>query len=121
MLLNLTLAQFLTVFGAIAAFSIALYMLDRTRRRQVVATLRFWTDAITPSPITRRTRIQQPLSLLLQLLGMLFLLLAIAEFQYGGRQNVRRDHVLVLDTSAWMGAAAPGQTGQTQTGQTLMD
>ena len=35
---------------------------------------------------------------------MLLLLLAIAEFQFGGSRNARRDHVLVLDTSAWMGA-----------------
>jgi hypothetical protein len=122
MLLNLTLAQFLPIFGAIAAFSIALYMLDRNRRKQVVATLRFWSESAQPAPITRRTRIQQPISLLLQLLGMFFLLLAIAEFQLGNRQSVRRDHVLVLDTSAWMGAAAPAQPGTTgQQNQTLMD
>ena len=33
-ILNLTLGQFLITFGAIAAFSVALYLLDRTRRRQ---------------------------------------------------------------------------------------
>src|SRR5580700_10112775 len=119
-LLNLTLGQFLTVFGAVAAFSIALYLLDRNRRRQVVATLRFWVEPGKAAPLTRRSRIQQPLSLFLQLLGMLLLLLAIAEFQFGGSRSARRDHVLVLDTSAWMGAALP-RNASNGTNATLMD
>jgi hypothetical protein len=118
--LNLSLAQFLTTFGVIAAFSVALYLLDRTRRRQVVATLRFWVEPGEPAPVTRRRRIQQPLSLLLQLLGMALLLLALAQFQFGGRQNSRRDHVLVLDTSAWMAASLPAR-GDTGSNLTLMD
>ena len=112
-LLNLTLGQFLTVFGAVAAFSIALYLLDRNRRRQVVATLRFWVEPGKAAPVTRRSRIQQPLSLLLQLLGMLLLILALAEFQFGGSRSARRDHVLVLDTSAWMGASLPNRPNAT--------
>ena len=111
--LNLTLGQFLPLLGAMAAVTVALYMLDRTRRRQVVATLRFWKEAGKPAPITRRAKIQQPLSLILQLLGMLLLLLAVAEWQFTGRSGARRDHVLVLDTAAWMGAAAPGRPGET--------
>src|SRR6266702_1906956 len=108
--LNLSLAEFFVAFGAIAAFSVALYLLDRTRRRLVVSTLRFWVTPGQPAPVSRNRKINQPLSLLLQLLGMLLLLLAIAEFQFGGTLNKRRDHVLVLDTSAWMGAsvARPG-------------
>jgi hypothetical protein len=111
--LNLTLGQFGVLFGAVAAFSVALYLLDRTRRKQVVSTLRFWVEPGKAAPVTRRNRIQQPLSLLLQLIGMALLLLAIAEFQYGGRKNARRDHVLVLDTSAWMGAALPNRSDAT--------
>src|SRR6266699_2709752 len=117
--LNLTIGQFLGLFGGVAAFSVALYLLDRTRRNQIVATLRFWVEPGLAAPVTRRNRIQQPLSLFLQLLGMLLLLLAIAEFQFGGRQNARRDHVLVLDTSAWMGAALPNTPNRR--GATLMD
>ena len=104
--LNLTFGQFAALFGVVGAFSVALYLLDRTRRKQVVSTLRFWVEPGKAAPVTRRSRIQQPLSLFLQLLGMLLLLLAIAEFQFGGSRNARRDHVLVLDTSAWMGAAS---------------
>jgi hypothetical protein len=114
--LNLTLGQFLVTFGAVSAIAVALYLLDRTRRRQVVSTLRFWVTPGQPAPVSRRRRIQQPVSLLLQLLGMAMLLLAIAEFQFGGTINKRRDHILVLDTSAWMGAALPNRS---QT--TLMD
>src|SRR5580698_3103645 len=111
--LNLTLGQFAALFGVVGAFSVALYLLDRTRRKQVVATLRFWIEPGKAAPVTRRSRIQQPLSLLLQLLGMLLLLLAIAEFQFGGSRNARRDHVLVLDTSAWMGASLPNRANAT--------
>jgi hypothetical protein len=117
--LNLSLAQFLATFGAIAAISVAVYLLDRTRRKLVVSTLRFWVEPGKAAPVTRRNRIQQPLSLLLQLIGMLLLLLAIAEFQFGGRQGARRDHVLVLDTSAWMGALLPKAPNRNDA--TLMD
>lgn len=117
--LNLSLGQFVAAFGAIAAVSVALYLLDRTRRKLVVSTLRFWVEPGKAAPVTRRNRIQQPLSLFLQLIGMALLLLAIAEFQFGGRQGARRDHVLVLDTSAWMGALLPKAPDRNDA--TLMD
>ncbi len=115
--LNLTAGQFFALLGAVTAVTVALYMLDRARRRQVVATLRFWTEAANAAPVTRRRRIRQPLSLAMQLIGMLFLLLAVAEWQWPGQTAARRDHVLVLDTSAWMGAAAPHGNNN----ETLMD
>src|SRR5580698_7863477 len=118
--LNLTFGQLAALFGVVGALSVALYLLDRTRRKQIVSTLRFWVEPGKAAPVTRRSRIQQPLSLLLQLLGMLLLLLAIAEFQFGGSRNARRDHVLVLDTSAWMGAALPN-AAPNRTTTTLMD
>ena len=111
--INLSLLEVVGLMGAITAFSVALYLLDRNRRKQVVATLRFWVAAGESAPVTRRRRIQQPWSLLLQLLGMLLILLAIAQLQWGGRQGARRDHVLVLDDSAWMGAVVPGRNGST--------
>ncbi len=117
--LNLSLGQFLATFAVIGAFAVALYLLDRSRRKQVVATLRFWVEPGEPAPVTRRRKIQQPLSLLLQLLGMMLLLLALAQFQFGGRRNARRDHVLVLDTSAWMAASLPANG--TAANLTLMD
>jgi len=113
MLLNLSFGEFLAIFGVISAFTVALYLLDRNRRKQVVSTLRFWVTPGLPSPVTRRRKIQQPISLLLQLLGMLLLLLAIAELHWGGTWRTRRDHVLIVDTSAWMGAAAPGRPNAT--------
>ena len=116
--LNLSLGEFIGAFAAIGALAVALYLLDRTRRKQVVATLRFWVEPGEPAPVTRRRKIQEPLSLFLQLLGMALLLLALAQFQFGGRRNARRDHVLVLDTSAWMAALLPSNGG---TAFTLMD
>lgn len=113
-LLNLSLAQFFVVFGSVAALTVALYLLDRSRRRQIVATLRFWIAAEQPPVITRRRRIQQPWSLILQLVSIALLVLAIAQLRLGERAGAPRDHVLVLDTSAWMSAATADR-------RTLMD
>jgi Aerotolerance regulator N-terminal len=122
--LNLSLGQFLTLFGGVAAISVALYLLDRSRRRQTVSTLRFWVAAEQPSVVARRRRIQQPWSLILQLVSMALLLLAIAELHFGAAGPAGRDHVLILDTSAWMGAmaAAPAPPPGARPGaRTLMD
>jgi hypothetical protein len=123
--LNLSLGQFLAVFGGVAAISVALYLLDRSRRRQMVSTLRFWVVAEQPSVVARRRRIQQPWSLVMQLVSMALLLLAIAELRFGAAGPAGRDHVLILDTSAWMAAIpaatpAPAQRGRAGT-RTLMD
>src|SRR6476659_10803323 len=101
-LLNLSLFQFLAVFGAISAVSVALYLLDRARRKQIVSTLRFWVSAEQPAVAARRRRINQPWSLLLQLVSMALLILAIAQLRLGSPERARRDHVLLVDTSAWM-------------------
>ena len=102
--LNLSLFQFLAVFGSISALSVALYLLDRSRRKQVVSTLRFWMAAEQPAVAARRRRIQQPWSLVLQLVSMALLVLAIAQLRLGTPDEAGRDHVIVLDTSAWMSA-----------------
>lgn len=103
--LNLSVVQFLALFGAISLPTVLLYLLGRSRRKQVVATLRFWVAAPQPAIVQRRKRIQQPVSLILQLISMLLLLLAIAQLRLGTRLATPRDHVMILDTSAWMGAA----------------
>jgi hypothetical protein len=109
-LLNLSFLQFLAVFGSISALAVALYLLDRSRRRQVVSTLRFWVAAEQPAVAARRKRIQQPWSLILQLASMALLALAIAQLRLGAPALAGRDHVIVLDTSAWMGARSGGRT-----------
>jgi hypothetical protein len=111
--LNLSFLQFLAVFGSISAISVALYLLDRSRRKLVVSTLRFWIAAEQPAVAARRRRVQQPWSLLLQLVSMALLLLAISQLRLGTPEQVGRDHVIVLDTSAWMA----GRSGN----RTLMD
>ncbi|HEY1242112.1 MAG TPA: VWA domain-containing protein [Bryobacteraceae bacterium] len=108
--LNLSLFQFMAVFGGVSAVAVALYLLDRSRRRQVVSTLRFWVSAEQPSVVARRRRIQQPWSLVLQLLGMALLLLALAQLRFGSPEAAGRDHVLLLETSAWMGARTGNRT-----------
>ena len=102
--LNLGLGQLLLAASAISAFTVALYLLDRSRRRQVVSTLRFWTQARQPVQTSRRRMIRQPMSLLLQLAGILLLLLAIAQPRIGNPFARPGYDVLVLDTSAWMAA-----------------
>ena len=108
--LNLSLLQMLTVFGAVSAVSVALYLLDRSRRKQVVSTLRFWVAAEQPAVAARRRHINQPWSLLLQLLSMALLILALAQVRFGAPAMAGRDHVIVLDTSAWMAARSGNRT-----------
>ena len=108
--LNLSLLQMITVFGAISAVSVALYLLDRSRRKQVVSTLRFWVSAEQPAVAARRRHISQPWSLILQLVSMGLLVLALAQMRFGSPALAGRDHVIVLDTSAWMAARSGGRT-----------
>lgn len=103
--LNLSFGELVALAGIISAGIVALYLLDRTKRRQVVATLRFWTAGKMPEELQHKRRIHQPWSMLLQLLSMLLLLLAIAAPRIGDL-GAAHDHVLLLDTSAWMGARA---------------
>ena len=100
--LNLSLPQFLAILGAVSAFAVTLYLLDRSRRKLVVSTLRFWEAAELPVAVARRRHIQQPWSLILQLVSMALLLLAIAQLRIGAPAQAGRDYVLILDTSAWM-------------------
>src|ERR1051325_10489440 len=109
-LLNLSLLQFVAVFGSISAVSVALYLLDRSRRKQVVSTLRFWVAAEEPAVAARRKHIQQPWSLILQLVSMALLLLAIAQLRLGTPAQAGRDHVIILDASAWMAARSGNRT-----------
>lgn len=108
-LLNLSLPEFLALLSAGSALVVALYLLSRSRRRQKVATLRFWTQAAQPVPSTRRRRIQQPWSMVLQLICLALLLLALAQLKWGDRERASRDHVLVLDASSWTGARVGGR------------
>lgn len=109
--LNLSLGELLGLLGAISAGVVALYLLDKSKRHQVVATLRFWTNTEIKSELKHRRRIQQPWSLLLQLVSLALLLFAIAGPHFGIIDSAGLDHVVILDTSAWMGSTIPGQQG----------
>ncbi|MFN9263864.1 MAG: vWA domain-containing protein [Acidobacteriota bacterium] len=100
--LNLSLGEFLAVWGLVSGGVLALYLLDRSRRKIRVATLRFWTPSERPPEAKHRKRIQQPWSMLLQLLAIGLLLAALAQLRLGSPDRMSRDHVLVLDSSAWM-------------------
>ena len=102
--LNLGLGELLGLIGVISAGVVALYLLDKSKKRLSVSTLRFCTPATARTDLKHRRKIQQPLSLLLQLLSLILLLIAIAGPQFGIFDGPGRDHVLVLDTSAWMGS-----------------
>src|SRR5579859_6865527 len=107
--LNLSLPEFLAILGSLSGITVALYLLDRMRKHHTVATLRFFAAAQQPPVLKHRKKLQQPWSLLLQLLGLLLLLLAIAQLRFGSAASNSRDHVLILDASAWMNVRA-GQT-----------
>ena len=102
--LNLSLPEFLAILGSLSGLTVALYLLDRMRKHHTVATLRFFAAAEKPPVLKHRRKLQQPWSLLLQLISMLLLLLAIAQLRLGSPARYSRDHVLILDTSAWMAA-----------------
>jgi hypothetical protein len=72
----------------------------------LVSTLRFWAAADVRTELKHRRRIQQPWSLVLQLISLALLLIAIAGPQLGVFDASGRDHVLIVDTSAWMGSRA---------------
>jgi Aerotolerance regulator N-terminal/von Willebrand factor type A domain len=99
--LNLTAGEFLTLLGGVGGLITALYLLDKSKRKKVVSTLRFWTPARSAEELQSRRRMREPWSLILQLLGLLLLLLAIAQLQWGVKQWRGKDHILLLDTSAW--------------------
>src|SRR5260370_17696286 len=105
--LNLGLGELLGLVGAISAGIVALYLLDRSKRRQLVATLRFWTMADVRTELKHRRRIQQPWSLFLQLVSLALLLLAIAGPRFGLLDGGGRAPVLILDTSAWFRSMSP--------------
>ena len=100
--LNLSLPEFLAILGSLSGLVVALYLLDRMRKHHTVATLRFFAAAEKPPVLKHRRKLQQPWSLLLQLISLLLLLLAIAQLRVGSPARYSRDHVLILDTSAWM-------------------
>ncbi len=99
--LNLTAAEFFGLLAVLGGAITALYLLDRTKRKKIVSTLRFWVDANRVQDQRSRKRMREPWSLILQLLGLLLLLLAAAQLQWGSRERRGRDHVLIVDTSAW--------------------
>ena len=112
--LNLSFLQFAGLLGAVGAFSVALYLLDRNRRNQVVAT----PSVLGGARRTRRSKradakFSSPCRCSCSCWEWLCFCLPSRQFQLGGHATVRHDHVLVLDTSAWMGAAVPDRSGAT--------
>ena len=107
--LNLTLPEFLALMGSLSGVVVALYLLDRMRKKHIVPTLRFFALSERTPVLKHRRKLQQPWSLILQLVSLLLLLLAVAQLRWGSPARASRDHVVVLDSSAWMGARS-GQT-----------
>ncbi len=105
---NLSMGEFFTLLGVVGGLVTALYLLDKSKRKKVVSTLRFWAPARSAEELQSRRRMRDPWSLLLQLLGLLLLLLAIAQLQWGSKRWRGHDHVLLLDTSAWSAGKTAG-------------
>ncbi len=105
--LNLSFLEFSALFTIVGLGIAALYLLDRSRIQIKAATLRFWKAAQLPPSQQRRRKIQQPWSLLLQLLALALLLLAASQVRWGGDRYTPRNHVIVMDVSA--ASAAPSR------------
>jgi hypothetical protein len=103
-LLNLTAGQFLALLVPVCAAVIGLYLYDRSRLRRTVSTLRFYRQAARSPAFARRRRIRQPWSLLLQLASLASLICAVGELQLHRWAAQSRDHVLMIESSSWMGA-----------------
>lgn len=99
--LNLTATEFFALLGVLSGAISLLYLLDRSKRKKIVSTLRFWNPARAAAGQQNRKRVQDPWSLILQLAALLFLLLAIAQLHWGTRERQGHDHILLLDSSAW--------------------
>ncbi len=103
-LFNLSLPEFLALFGVLSSVVVTLYLLDRAKKKHTVATLRFFTVLDRVPQYQHRRKLQQPWSLLLQLISMALLLLALAQVRLGSPDRFTNDHVLIMDSSAWMAA-----------------
>jgi Ca-activated chloride channel family protein len=94
----LSVGELAALVTALSAIVIALYLLDRRRQKKIVPSLLFWPQGAGQT--ARRKRVREPVSLGLQLLALLLLLGAAAGPELGKHPAVR-DHLLILDTSAW--------------------
>jgi hypothetical protein len=118
--LNLGAVEILAIFGAISTLVTLLYLLDRSRRKLVVAALHLWRPAVQPQQQHRRKKITQPWSLLLQLLALLSLILAIAQPRWDRPGFQPRHHVLILDRSGVSAAIRDGRNALDQSKQQLL-
>ena len=56
--LNLSMFEFMGIFTALSGVVVALYLLDRSRRKIKVATLRFWNPSDRPPESKQRKKIR---------------------------------------------------------------
>ncbi len=110
--LNLSLLEISALFALGGAAMVALYLLDKSRQKIRAATLRFWQMAQIPPSQERRRKIQQPWSLLMQLLALALLLLAASQVRWGAANAVPKQHVLLLDVSAASAARSQSDARQ---------
>jgi len=54
--LNLSMGEFFTLLGVVGGLVTALYLLDKSKRKKVVSTLRFWTPARSAEELQIRQR-----------------------------------------------------------------
>ena len=99
--LNFTAGEFLVLFATFAGIITALYLLDRSKSKKIVSTLRFWTLDVVSAQQKSRKRMRDPWSFVLQILSILLLLLAIGQLEWGRSKHRNRKDVVLVDTSAW--------------------
>ena len=98
---NLTLDQFLFVAAAGAALILLLYLRGKRHHSIEVSSLQFWVPLAEKEEQRGARRIRNVWSLLLQLACFLALLAAIAWPEWKSQSTRVKQHILLIDTSAW--------------------
>ncbi|HET6142058.1 MAG TPA: VWA domain-containing protein [Candidatus Acidoferrales bacterium] len=88
-----------SIWVALAAAALWLYLHHRRPQHRRVSTLRFWAS-VQPISQPRRRKLREPWALLAQILFLLFLVLALANPRWGPVSE-GRSVALVIDASIW--------------------
>ena len=104
--LALSLGQIALLWAAATGLALWLYLHNPQPLLRRVSTLRFWAN-LPPGFYRRRRWLREPWAFAAQVLFLLLLILALANPRWGRTQEYRKV-VMVIDTSIWSQAKAPG-------------
>jgi len=106
--LGLSPAWVAAIWAALAAAALWLYLHHRRPQHRRVSTLRFWAS-VQPISQPRRRKLREPWAFLVQILFLLFLILALANPRWGPASE-GRSVALVMDASIWSQVHPAGES-----------